>query len=124
MWRGEGRLPLPHAPLVIAADGVHSVIARRLGLNRGWAPCAVALDMMEETPRATLRDIDPSTMWVAYGYDPQKLQNTERDGQRTGAKSTRAAEGYAYIFPKRDHVNVGIGFLLSYYRGVIEQAPK
>ena len=55
------------SPLVVAADGVHSVIARRLGLNRGWTPRAVALDMMEETPRATLRDIDPSTMWVAYG---------------------------------------------------------
>jgi flavin-dependent dehydrogenase len=36
---------------------------------------------------------------------------------------TCAPEGYAYIFPKRDHVNVGIGFLLSYYRGVIGQAP-
>jgi len=31
------------APIVIAADGVHSVVARRLGLNRGWAPHAVAL---------------------------------------------------------------------------------
>jgi geranylgeranyl reductase family protein len=111
------------APLVIAADGVHSVIARRLGLNPGWAPRAVALDMMEETPRAALHDVDPSTMWVAYGYDPKKLQNTEPDGQRARAKSTRAAEGYAYIFPKRDHVNVGIGFLLSYYRGAVEQAP-
>jgi geranylgeranyl reductase family protein len=111
------------APLVIAADGVHSVIARRLGLNRGWAPRAVALDMMEETPRSALRDVDPSTMWVAYGYDPQKLQKTRADGQSTRTRSTRAAEGYAYIFPKRDHVNVGIGFLLSYYRGAVEQAP-
>jgi geranylgeranyl reductase family protein len=111
------------APLVVAADGVHSVIARRLGLNRGWAPRAVALDMMEETPRSMLRDVDPSTMWVAYGYDPQTLQNTGSHGQRKRLGSTGAAEGYAYIFPKRDHVNVGIGFLLSYYRGAVGQAP-
>jgi geranylgeranyl reductase family protein len=111
------------ASLVVAADGVHSVIARRLGLNRGWTPHAVALDMMEETPRSTLRDLDPSTMWVAYGYDPQKLQKARDQGLSKRSKSTRAAEGYAYIFPKRDHVNVGIGFLLSYYRGAVEQAP-
>ena len=111
------------ASLVVAADGVHSVIARRLGLNRGWTPHAVALDMMEETPRSTLRDLDPSTMWVAYGYDPQKLQKAHDPGLSQRSKSTRAAEGYAYIFPKRDHVNVGIGFLLSYYRGAVDQAP-
>ena len=111
------------ASLLVAADGVHSVIARRLGLNRGWGPRAVALDMMEETPRSILRDLDPSTMWVAYGYDPRKLPNTGSHGQRKRTGSTSAAEGYAYIFPKRDHVNVGIGFLLSYYRGAVEQAP-
>ena len=108
------------ASLVVAADGVHSVIARRLGLNRGWTPHAVALDMMEETPRSTLRDMDPSTMWVAYGYEPGKVQGTGQHGQRSGQAWTRAAEGYAYIFPKRDHVNVGIGFLLSYYRAAVD----
>jgi flavin-dependent dehydrogenase len=56
------------APLVIAADGVHSVIARRLGLNPGWAASSVALDMMEETPRSALRDLDPSTLWVSYAH--------------------------------------------------------
>jgi flavin-dependent dehydrogenase len=38
------------APFVIAADGVHSVIARRLGINPGWPASSIALDMMEETP--------------------------------------------------------------------------
>ena len=99
---------------VIAADGVHSVVARRLGLNDGWPAAAVALDMMEETPRAQLRDVDPSTLWVAYGYLP------EPGGRVAG---TRAPEGYAYIFPKRDHVNVGIGYVLSYYRNEVERAP-
>ena len=40
------------APMVIAADGVNSVIARRLGMNPGWPPAQLALDMMEETPVA------------------------------------------------------------------------
>ena len=104
------------APIVVAADGVNSVIARRLGLNPGWPASSIAIDMMEETPRALLRDVDPSTLWVAYGYDAQKSQ-----GSRTSAK--RAPEGYAYIFPKRDHVNIGIGYVLSHYRRAIDAAP-
>src|SRR5437588_529257 len=90
------------ADTLIAADGVHSVIARRLGLNPGWPASSVALDMMEETPRTVLRDLDPATLWVAYGYD---------------------GPGYAYIFPKRDHANVGIGYLLSHYRAAIGSSP-
>jgi flavin-dependent dehydrogenase len=34
-----------------------------------------------------------------------------------------ASEGYAYIFPKRDHVNVGIGFVLDYFRKSVDLAP-
>jgi geranylgeranyl reductase family protein len=101
------------APVVIAADGVHSVVARRLGLNRGWPAASVALDMMEETPRAQLRDVDPSTLWVAYGFNPSHQQSA----------TTRASEGYAYIFPKRDHVNIGVGYVLSHYRAAVDRPP-
>ena len=120
------------APIVIAADGVHSVVARRLGLNRGWNASEVALDMMEETPRTALRDLDPSALWVAYGYDPANadrgLRNADRNPQspRNPQSSTRsgaAPEGYAYIFPKRDHVNIGIGYVLSHYRKNVDAAP-
>jgi len=121
------------APVVIAADGVHSVVARRLGLNPGWPATAVALDMMEETPRATLRDIDPSTLWVAYGYKPGAmkrrpvLDTREHSGASASASGGGAprevSKGYAYIFPKRDHVNVGIGYVLSYYRESVEESP-
>ena len=100
------------APLVIAADGVHSVIARRLGLNPGWPATSVALDMMEETPRDRLRDIDPSALWVSYGYKADTADN-----------GTRNAEGYAYIFPKRDHVNIGIGYVLDYFRRRVDAPP-
>jgi geranylgeranyl reductase family protein len=102
------------APVVIAADGVHSVIARRLAINPGWPASSVALDMMEETPRSTLRDLDPSTLWVSYAH---RAANSAR-----GA-SGGAPEGYAYIFPKRDHVNIGIGYILSYYREALEDSP-
>lgn len=110
------------ADTVVAADGVHSVIARRLGLNAGWPAASVALDMMEETPREVLRDIDPDTLWVAYGYQLESaqrrpvLETHEHDG-------ASASKGYAYIFPKRDHINVGIGYVLSYFRDAVDAAP-
>ncbi len=97
----DGRLF--RAPLVIAADGVNSVVARRLGMNRGWPPSAVALDMMEETESETLRAVAPDSLWVGYGYG--------------------GSDGYAYVFPKRDHVNVGIGYLLSFYRESVAESP-
>lgn len=102
------------ASLVVAADGVHGGIARRLGIHQGWPAASLALDMMEETGRATLRDVDPSTLWVAYGYDG-----------RTGPRDAdgRLLEGYAYIFPKLDHVNVGIGYVLDQYRRDVDASP-
>ncbi len=91
------------ASLVIAADGANSVIARRFDINRGWGPSAVALDMMEETPFESLACADPDLLWVAYGY--------------------RNTHGYAYIFPKRSHVNVGVGFVLDHYRSHVAEPP-
>jgi geranylgeranyl reductase family protein len=91
------------ASRVIAADGVYSVVARRLGINPGGRRTAVALDMMEETPRDVLSSVDPDMLWVAYGYG--------------------GSEGYSYVFPKRDHVNVGIGYVLDYFRANVDQSP-
>jgi geranylgeranyl reductase family protein len=91
------------APMVIAADGVNSVIARRLGLNPGWPAARLALDMMEETPVAALRPAEPDTMSVFYGYG--------------------GAHGYAYIFPKCEHVNVGIGYVLPYFKERVDLTP-
>lgn len=107
------------AAVVVAADGVHSIVGRRLGLNPGWPSRAVALDMMEEAPRSTLHDVDPSTIWVAYGFDPAGAV----DGRSARGDDGRAAEGYAYVFPKRDHVNVGLGYVLQYFRESVDAAP-
>jgi len=91
------------APMVVAADGVNSVIARRLGINPGWPRARLALDMMEETPVDTLRAAEPDTLSVFYGYG--------------------GAHGYAYIFPKTAHLNVGIGYVLPYFRERVDLAP-
>ena len=91
------------APRVIAADGVHSVIAKRLGVNAKWPPTGLAIDMMEETPVDTLRASRPDVLWVAYAY--------------------RGLDGYAYVFPKIGHVNVGIGCLLSHFKGEMPGRP-
>jgi geranylgeranyl reductase family protein len=90
---------------VIACDGVHSVTARKLGIADAWPRSALAIDMMEETPNADLRARDPGSLWVQYGCFLQSANGSEP-----------LWEGYGYVFPKRDHVNVGIGYLLSPYR--------
>jgi geranylgeranyl reductase family protein len=91
------------APLVVGADGVNGVVGRRLALNDGWPASRVAIDMMEETPDAMLRSVDPDTLWVQYAHG--------------------GGEGYAYVFPKAGHVNVGIGYVLDYYRSTVHEHP-
>lgn len=91
------------APYVIAADGVHSVIAKRLRVNARWPRHGLAIDMMEETPVARLSADRPDVLWVAYAYD--------------------GLDGYAYVFPKTAHVNVGIGCLLSHFDAEVDAAP-
>jgi flavin-dependent dehydrogenase len=51
---------------------------------------------------------------VSYAHQPSRA---------TSRPSMAAPEGYAYIFPKRDHVNIGVGYLLSYYREALEDSP-
>ncbi|MCC7008119.1 MAG: NAD(P)/FAD-dependent oxidoreductase [Acidobacteria bacterium] len=98
--RDGRRLSAPH---VIAADGVHSVIAKRLGVNARWPRHGLAIDMMEETPVTRLAAAEPDVLWVAYAYD--------------------GLDGYAYVFPKTRHVNVGIGCLLSHFDAEVPQRP-
>ncbi len=91
------------APIVVAADGVYSTVARRLGFNPGWPRDRVAIDMMEETPSARLRAVDEGTLWVSF--------------------APGSGHGYGYIFPKRDYVNVGVGYLVSSFKTAIREAP-
>jgi len=92
------------APIVVAADGVYSTVARRLGFNPGWPPDRVAIDMMEETPSGRLRAVDQDTLWVSF--------------------APGAGHGYGYIFPKRDYVNVGVGYVVSSFRTAVHAPPR
>jgi len=91
------------APIVVAADGVYSTVARRLGFNPGWPRDRVAIDMMEETPSPRLRAVDAGTLWVSF--------------------APGSGHGYGYIFPKRDYVNVGVGYIVSSFKSTIGEAP-
>ena len=92
------------ARYLVAADGVNGIVTRRLGIQAAHDGSALALDMMEESPNESLRAADPGTLWVAYGHG--------------------GTDGYGYVFPKRDHVNVGIGCLLSHFRERINLPPR
>jgi geranylgeranyl reductase family protein len=91
------------APIVVAADGVYSTVARRLGFNPGWPRDHVAIDMMEETPSSRLRAVDTETLWVSF--------------------APGSGHGYGYIFPKRDCVNVGVGYIVSSLKKSVREAP-
>src|SRR5262249_42002433 len=92
------------ARMVIAADGVHGVVAKRLNLMQPWLPDSLAIDLMEETPDTRLRAVDPDCLWVRYGFPASAVG---------GPDALRA--GYAYVFPKETHVDVGIGYVSSEY---------
>jgi geranylgeranyl reductase family protein len=91
------------ARLVIGADGVNSVVARAAGLTTGFAEESLAIDTMEETPLAELAVTEPDMMYVAYGY--------------------KGYPGYGYVFPKRDCVDAGVGFLLPFFKRTLGGAP-
>jgi geranylgeranyl reductase family protein len=91
------------ARLVIGADGVNSVVARAAGLTPGFADDVLAIDTMEETPLAELAAAEPDTMYVAYGY--------------------KGYPGYGYVFPKRDCVDAGVGFLLPFFKRTLGGSP-
>jgi geranylgeranyl reductase family protein len=89
--------------LVIGADGVNSVVARAAGLTTGFVDETLAIDTMEETPLAELAMAEPDTMYVAYGY--------------------KGWPGYGYVFPKRDCVDFGVGFLLPFFKRTLTGPP-
>lgn len=83
------------AKIIIGADGANSVVAKECGLGQKGVREAFAIDMMEETPYKTLNITDRDTMYVYYGI--------------------QGHYGYGYIFPKADHINLGVGYKLDYY---------
>lgn len=81
--------------ILIGADGANSIVARQTRLRSESDRKEFAIDMMEETPYETLDFEDRDTMYVYYGI--------------------QGHYGYGYIFPKVDHINLGVGYKLDYY---------
>jgi geranylgeranyl reductase family protein len=89
--------------VVIGADGINSVVARASGLGGNADDDTIAIDTTEEAPLADLTMTDTDTMYVAYG----------RNGW----------PGYGYVFPKREHVDAGVGFILSFFKRELGGSP-
>ncbi len=83
------------AKLVIGCDGANSIVARASGLRTGSIQKNYAIDMMEETPYTELSIAARDKMYVYYGY--------------------QGSYGYSYVFPKKSHLNLGIGCKLDHY---------
>jgi geranylgeranyl reductase family protein len=83
------------AKLVLGCDGANSIVARASGLRSGTVKNEYAIDMMEETPYSELNLAERDRMYVYYGY--------------------QGSYGYSYVFPKRSHLNLGIGCKLDHY---------
>jgi geranylgeranyl reductase family protein len=81
--------------LVLGCDGANSIVARASGLRTGTIQDDYAIDMMEETPYEELNLPDRDRMYVYYRI--------------------RSHYGYGYVFPKTNHINLGVGFKLNYY---------
>lgn len=94
---GSGRIELEtergslRAPFVVAADGANSAVARAAG--------------REERPRAL-----PAVEWELR-VDPEAQ---ERFGRAARFDFGGALRGYAWVFPKREHLSVGA--LLAHHR--------
>ena len=91
------------ARALVGADGVNSIVARAAGLTRGFTNAELAIDTMEESPLDELAVVDREAMYVAYGY--------------------KGWPGYGYVFPKRDCVDAGVGFLLPFFKETLGGAP-
>lgn len=83
------------AKIVLGCDGANSMVARDSRLRSGTVKNEYAIDMMEETPYAELGLAERDRMYVYYGY--------------------QGSYGYSYVFPKMNHVNLGIGCKLDHY---------
>jgi geranylgeranyl reductase family protein len=83
------------ARMIIGCDGANSIIARASGIRTGSVQSSHAIDMMEETPQQELSTAERDRMYIYYRM--------------------HSHYGYGYVFPKTDHLNVGVGFKLDYY---------
>jgi electron transfer flavoprotein-quinone oxidoreductase len=97
--RGEGEV---YANVVIAADGVNSLLSKKAGLHGELAPNHVAL-ATKEIVNMTREKIEDRFL-----LNPNEGATIEIFGD-----STMGMLGYGFIYTNRDSLSVGVGALLS-----------
>jgi electron transfer flavoprotein-quinone oxidoreductase len=97
--RADGEL---RASVVIAADGVNSLLSQRVGLHGEWPPDRVAI-AVKEIIQLTREKVE----------DRFGLENGEGTAIELFGEATRGMMGYGFIYTNRDTLSVGVGVLLS-----------
>ncbi|MFX1483255.1 MAG: NAD(P)/FAD-dependent oxidoreductase [Promethearchaeota archaeon] len=88
--------------LVIGADGVTSTVARNTGLNTRWPSTSITACRVCEVPTKERDILDIYSEELKYHFFAN-----------LGGKP-----GYGWIFPKRETINVGLGFVGSHASGL------
>jgi electron transfer flavoprotein-quinone oxidoreductase len=91
-----------YASVVIAADGVNSLLSQKAGLHGEWKSNQVAIGVKE------IIQMSREKMEDRFG-----LENGEGTAMELFGDATFGMMGYGFIYTNRDTLSVGVGVLLS-----------
>ncbi len=94
-----------HADVVIMADGVNALLARRAGMQQELAPQNVALAVKE------ILFIDPEIIEQRFG-----LKDDEGVVVEIMGKVTKGMVGTAFLYTNKESLTIGIGCLISDFK--------
>lgn len=94
-----------HADVVIMADGVNALLAKRGGLQKEVAPENVALAVKE------IMFIDPTAIEQRFGLKDEEGVVIEIMG-----KVTKGMVGTAFLYTNKESLTIGIGCLISDFK--------
>ena len=85
------------APLLVAADGINGIVARSLGIRKRWPSDQVGLCIAADVP------VDPSEI--------ERIMSVSEEEYRMPIEIYFGPVkwGYAWCFPKRDELSIGVG---------------
>ncbi len=85
------------APLLVAADGVNGIVSRSIGIRKRWPSDRVGLCIAADVP------VDPSEIERIMSV------SEEEDCMPIEIYFGPVEWGYAWCFPKRDELSIGVG---------------
>ncbi|MFW9789440.1 MAG: geranylgeranyl reductase family protein [Candidatus Thorarchaeota archaeon] len=88
--------------MIVGADGVTSMVARETDLNRSWPKSSITACRVCEVPASTSDILDRYTKDLKYHFF------ANLGGQ----------PGYAWLFPKTETINVGLGLVSTHAKGL------